>query len=171
MNLNTTMFWRKLNINQALNSEYFVEYWVSNNGIGLQWVNHFADNNFKCIFLIENVCILNQIWLNFKSPLVQVIACCWTGDKLLSKLMLALITEAYMLFGCGICWSVVTWSFPINLNKSLSLYSDKQQFWNIPFWDNLIIMKNSQFSAIRSLLGWHYIIWPDVWNTSMFSNS
>ena len=27
--------------------------------------HHFADNNFKCIFLTENVCILIQILLKF----------------------------------------------------------------------------------------------------------
>ena len=58
---------------------------------------HFPDNIFKCIFLNENVWILNTIWLKFvpKGPidnntaLVQKMALHQSGDKPLSEPMMA----------------------------------------------------------------------------------
>ena len=63
-----------------------------------------ADNIFKCIFLNENDKILIHISLKFfpsspiddKQALVQVMACCWTGDKPLPEPMLTQITDAYI---------------------------------------------------------------------------
>ena len=57
---------------------------------------HFADNIFKCIFLNENIWIRIKISLNFvpKGPnnkmpaLVQIMAWCRPGDKLLSEPMM-----------------------------------------------------------------------------------
>ena len=56
---------------------------------------HFADDNFGCIFLNENVWIAIKTWLNFvpKGPinnipaLVQIMAWCRPGDKPLSEPM------------------------------------------------------------------------------------
>ena len=64
----------------------------------------FTDDIFKCIFMNENFCILIQILLNFvpkgpidsKSALVQAMAWCRTGDKLLTEAMLTQFTDAYM---------------------------------------------------------------------------
>ena len=63
-----------------------------------------ADNNFKCIFLIENDRIPIQFSLKFvprspidnKPALVQVMAWCRTGDKPLSEPMLTQFTDTYM---------------------------------------------------------------------------
>ena len=57
----------------------------------------FSDNIFKCIFLNENFPILIKISLKFihespidiMSALVQIMAWCQTGNKLLSEPMLA----------------------------------------------------------------------------------
>ena len=62
------------------------------------------DNNFKCIFLNENVRILIKISVKFvpkdsidsKSALVQVMAWRWTGDKPLPGPMPIQFTNAYM---------------------------------------------------------------------------
>ena len=63
-----------------------------------------ADDNFKCIFLIENYRI--PIWISRKfvprSPtdnkpaLAQVIACCLFGNKPLPELMLTQLSDTYM---------------------------------------------------------------------------
>ena len=63
---------------------------------GNQNGRRFPDDIFKCIFLTENVWILNKIWLQFfaKGPfdnataLVQIMAWCRSGDKPLSELMM-----------------------------------------------------------------------------------
>ena len=57
---------------------------------------HFANNLLKCIFLSENVWDTIKISLKFvpKGPidnipvLVQIMAWCWSGDKLLSETMM-----------------------------------------------------------------------------------
>ena len=63
--------------------------------------HHFADDIFKCIFLNENIRILNKISLKFihKGPinnyptLVQIMAWDWPGNKPLSKpMMISLLT-------------------------------------------------------------------------------
>ena len=79
-----------------------------------QWVNtlrlrqnghHFADNNFKCIFLNENICVLINVSLQFvpKGPinnipaLIQTKACRWPGDKPLSEpMMVSLLTHIWI---------------------------------------------------------------------------
>ena len=63
-----------------------------------------ADDIFNCIFLNENYRILIQISLKFvcsgptanKPALVQVMAWCRTGDKLLPEPMLAQFPDTYM---------------------------------------------------------------------------
>ena len=63
-----------------------------------------ADNNFKCIFLNENDRIPIRSSLEFvprssidnKPPLVQVMACRWTGDKPLPELKLTQFIDEYM---------------------------------------------------------------------------
>ena len=58
---------------------------------------HFPDDIFKCIFLNEKDWISNTIWLKFvnKGPinnntaLVQIMACCRTGDKPSSEPVMA----------------------------------------------------------------------------------
>ena len=70
---------------------------------------HFADNIFRCISVNEKFCILIQISLEFvpKGPidnnaaLVQVMAWCWIGDKLLPEPMLTQFTDTYMLPALG----------------------------------------------------------------------
>ena len=71
----------------------------------IQWINtlrpgrngrHFADDNFKCIFLNENICIAIEISLKFVPPgpinntpwLVQIMAWRRPGDKPLSEPMM-----------------------------------------------------------------------------------
>ena len=64
---------------------------------------HFADDNFKCIFVKENNYIFIQISLKYaptgqidsNSVLVQVMAWCQTGDRPLSEPMLTQFTDAY----------------------------------------------------------------------------
>ena len=63
-----------------------------------------ADDNFKCIFFIENDRIPIRISLNFvprslidnKPALVQVMAWRQTGDKPLPEPMITQFTDAYM---------------------------------------------------------------------------
>ena len=63
----------------------------------------FADDILKCIFMNEKFCISIQISLKFvpkgpidnKSALVQVMACCITGDKPLSEPMLTRFADTY----------------------------------------------------------------------------
>ena len=63
-----------------------------------------ADGMLKCIFFNENDKILVQISLKFvpsspidnKLALVQVMACCWTGDKPLPEPMMTKIADAYI---------------------------------------------------------------------------
>ena len=63
-----------------------------------------ADDTFKCIFLSENDRIPIQMSLKFvaripvdnKPVLVQVMAWCRTGDKLLPEPMMTQFTDAYM---------------------------------------------------------------------------
>ena len=89
--------------------DYLSQCWprsMSPNGVTRpQWVNtlrpkqnvcHFADNNFNCIFLNENVWSSIKIPLKFVpkviinniSELVQIVAWCWQGDKPLSEAMM-----------------------------------------------------------------------------------
>ena len=66
--------------------------------------SHFADDIFKCIFMNENVRILNKIWLKFvlkgwinnNRALVQIMAWRGSDDKPLSETILSLFTDAYM---------------------------------------------------------------------------
>ena len=63
---------------------------------------HFAGNNFKCMILKENLCILIQISLQFVpkgvvnngSALVQVMAWYFTGNKPLPEPMLTEMSDA-----------------------------------------------------------------------------
>ena len=63
-----------------------------------------ADDNLKCIFLNEKLCILIQISLKFvpQGPidiipaLVEIMAWCRPGDKPLSQPMLTRFTDTYM---------------------------------------------------------------------------
>ena len=65
---------------------------------------HFADDISKCIFLNENLWILNEISLKCvscglidnKATLVQIMAWYRTGNKPLSEAMLTCFTDAYM---------------------------------------------------------------------------
>ena len=58
---------------------------------------HFADDNFKCIYLNANILISNTLWLKFvpngpidnNRALVQITAWCRTGDKALSEPVMA----------------------------------------------------------------------------------
>ena len=78
--------------------EYFNSSPLGQNGY------HFADDNLRCIFVNENVCILIQISLKFvpwcpidnKSVLVQVMAWQRKGDKPLPEPMLTQFMDAYM---------------------------------------------------------------------------
>ena len=59
---------------------------------------HFAKGIFKCIWFCENLRILIQISMKFvrngpintKPVLVQIMACCWTGDKPIHEPIVAL---------------------------------------------------------------------------------
>ena len=63
-----------------------------------------ADDNFQCIFLNEEFCILIRISLNVvpkgpidnKRALIQVMALCRIGDKPLLEPMETQFTDAYM---------------------------------------------------------------------------
>ena len=63
-----------------------------------------ADNNFKCIFLMEMIQFPIQISLKLvprnpndnRPTMVQVMAWRRTGDKPLPKLMLTQLTDAYI---------------------------------------------------------------------------
>ena len=63
-----------------------------------------ADNIFKCIFLNENLWILNKFWLkdvpqgliDNMAALGQIMASHWTGDKPLSEPMLVCYSDTYM---------------------------------------------------------------------------
>ena len=65
---------------------------------------YFPDYIFKCIFLNENVWLLNTIRWKFVSQgpidsniaLIQIMAWCWTGDKPLSEPMMAKVGDAFM---------------------------------------------------------------------------
>ena len=65
---------------------------------------HKMANIFKCTFMNEKFCISISISLKFvpkgpvdnKTVLVQIMACCKTGDKPLSEPMLTQFTDAYM---------------------------------------------------------------------------
>ena len=65
---------------------------------------HFPDDIFQCIFLDENICISNTIWLKYipKGPsdnnaaLVQIMAWRRTGDKPLSEPIMAYVGDAYV---------------------------------------------------------------------------
>ena len=65
---------------------------------------HFADDIFKRLLMNEKLCISIRISLKFvpkgpidnKSALVQVMAWCRTGNKLLPEPMMSQFTDAYM---------------------------------------------------------------------------
>ena len=65
---------------------------------------HFAEDNFKFIFMNEKFCILNRISLKFvpknpidnKSELVKAMAWRRTGDKPLPEPMLTQFADVYM---------------------------------------------------------------------------
>ena len=71
-----------------------------------QNVHHFADYIFKCIFFNENIWILITILQKFvaKDPIdnmpsvVWVIAWCWTGNKPISKPVMAQFNNTYMCY-------------------------------------------------------------------------
>ena len=74
--------------------------WIWSNILPLrptQNCRNFPDDNFKCIFLNENIWILIRISLKFvsealidnKLALVQIMAWCRPGDKLFSETMLS----------------------------------------------------------------------------------
>ena len=77
---------------------------------------HFADIIFKCIFVNENVWILNRISLKFvpeglidnTSALVHVMAWCRTDCKSLSQPMIAQFIDACML------WWIMLWICPVS---------------------------------------------------------
>ena len=64
----------------------------------------FADDTFKCIFLIENVIISIKISLKFVPKvqisnipaLVQIMAWCWPGANPLSRPMMVYLSDTYM---------------------------------------------------------------------------
>ena len=70
-----------------------------------QNVNHFADDTFKSIFMIENLCIfiwmttlkfVPKILIDNKSALIQVMAWRREGDKPLPEPMMTQFIDAYM---------------------------------------------------------------------------
>ena len=116
-----------------------VSYWLGANlewclklsGVGVNTLRlrqngrHFPDDIFKCIFVNENVWILNTSWLKFvptgpidnNTTLVQIMAWYPTGDKPLSDpMMVSLLIHICM---TGLQWvkgtcslnSVIFWAF------------------------------------------------------------
>ena len=82
--------------------------------------HHFPEDIFMCIFLNENLSILNKtslkfvpkVWLNNIPTLVQTMAWCGSGDKPLSEPMMGslltriCVTQPHCVngaFPCGIC--------------------------------------------------------------------
>ena len=70
---------------------------------------HFADDIFKCIFLNENIGVAIKISPKFvpKGPinniptLIQIMACCWPGDKPLSEpMMVSLLMHICIMHIC-----------------------------------------------------------------------
>ena len=72
---------------------------------GSQNAHHFPDNIFKCIFLNETVWVslkisqkcVCKVWINNSTALLQIMAWCRPGDKLLSEpMMVSLLTHKHV---------------------------------------------------------------------------
>ena len=96
---------------------------------------HFTDDFFKCILLhafsviISLGCVLKSLFNN-KSSLVQVMACCWTGEKPLSEPMIAHCSMMHICFIQAIYLARNDNSKCANENLGCS----KCQFWRKSSW-------------------------------------
>ena len=102
-------------------------------GSRIPWLNtlrprqssrHYTDDIFKYTWVNDKKLSSNEIWLKFvlKSPIdnvpavVQIMAWHRRGDKPLSELMMAQITDAYVFHSASMSWLVQPIYFSVNTN-------------------------------------------------------